>query len=145
MKEDIRVICRRFRKNQTKAEKSLWKLVRNRQIDGFKILRQYPIGFEWNKQIRFFIADFCCHKMKLVIEIDGGIHENQKDYDKMREQIIGQLGYRIIRFSNDEVLYHIEDVIEKLKNTFIRNNSLPFYVGEKGLACRVVALAKTEG
>ncbi len=133
MKEDIRDVCRRFRKNQTKAEKAFWKVVRNRQVDEYKILRQYPIRFEWNDQIRFFIADFYCHEAKFVIEIDGGIHETQKEYDKMREHIIESLGFHVIRFSNDEVLYHIKDVVERLKKSFIKNNSLPFYVGEKGL------------
>ena len=116
MKEDIRDVCRRFRKNQTKGEKAFWKVVRNRQIEGYKILRQYPIKFEWNNQIRFFIADFYCHETKLVIEIDGGIHETQKEYDKMREQIINLLGFQVIRFSNDEVLYHIKEVVEKFRN-----------------------------
>ena len=56
MNEDIREICRRFRKNQTKAEEAFWKVTRNRQIAGNKILKQYPIRFDWNYQIRFFIA-----------------------------------------------------------------------------------------
>ena len=122
MKEDIREVCRRFRKNQTKTEIAFWKVARNRQIAEFKILRQYPIRFEWDNQIRFFIADFYCHKAKLVIEIDGGIHETQKEYDKMREQIINQLGYNIIRFSNNEVLKEIDRVIEKLVIKIQRNN-----------------------
>jgi len=133
MEEDIREVCRRFRKNQTKAEKAFWKVVRNRQIEGYKILRQYPIKFEWNDKIRFFIADFYCHEVNLVIEIDGGIHESQKDYDKMREQIINFIGMKVIRFSNDDVLYHIEEVLIKLRNTLSHNNSLPFFAGEKGL------------
>jgi very-short-patch-repair endonuclease len=122
MKEDIRVICRRFRKNQTKGEKALWEVVRNRQIEGYKVLRQYPIRFEWNDQIRFFIADFYCHKMKLIIEIDGGIHESQKDYDKMREKIINQLGYRIIRLSNEDVLNNLDYVLMQLRNVLLSNN-----------------------
>ncbi len=56
MQEDIRDVCRRFRKNQTKGEKAFWKVVRNGQVEGYKILRQYPIRFEWKEQIRFFIT-----------------------------------------------------------------------------------------
>jgi very-short-patch-repair endonuclease len=119
MEEDIKEVCRRFRKTQTNAYKAFWDVVRNRQINGFKILRQYPIRFEWNDHIRFFIADFYCHEAKLVIEIDGGIHETQNEYDKLREQAINLLGFRVIKFSNDEVLYHIKDVVEKLKNALI--------------------------
>ena len=122
MKKDIREVCRRFRKNQTEGEKTLWKVVRNRQIEGYKILRQYPISFKWNDQIRFFIADFYCHQMKLVIEIDGGIHETQKEYDVIREKIIDQLGYRIIRFSNEDILNNLDYVLIQLRNELISNN-----------------------
>ncbi len=122
MKEDIREVCRRFRKNQTKAEKAFWKVARNRQIAGYKILRQYSIRFDWENQIRFFIADFYCHAAKLVIEIDGGIHETQKIYDKLREQIIYHLGYKVIRFSNEEILKLVDNVIGNLINAIKSNN-----------------------
>ena len=98
MKENVIEICRRFRKEATSAEKKFWQHVRNQQIYCQKFLRQYPIFFEWNDEKRFFIADFYNHKAKLVIEIDGGIHETQKDYDKLREQIINKLGIKVIRF-----------------------------------------------
>ncbi len=122
MKEDIRDVCRRFRKNQTKAEKAFWKVVRNRQVDGYKILRQYPIRFEWNDQIRFFIADFYCHEAKMVIEIDGGINESQKEYDKLREHIIESLGFHVIRFLNNDVLNYIDNVLVRLKDALSNNN-----------------------
>ena len=119
MQEDIREVCRRFRKNQTKAEKAFWKVARNRQISGYKILRQYPIKFHYDNKNRFFIADFYCHEAILVIELDGGIHETQKGYDKLREQIMYNLGYNFVRFSNYDVLNQIEDVIDRLLNTIV--------------------------
>jgi very-short-patch-repair endonuclease len=106
MKESIKEICRRFRKNQTKAESNFWNTVRNRQLEGYKIQRQYPINFEWNNKNKFFIADFYCHEAKLIIEIDGGIHETQKNYDKNRDKIIKLLGYNIIRSQNEEIMKH---------------------------------------
>ena len=112
----ITQIVRELRKNETHAEKIFWKLVRNRQIDGMKFRRQYPIKFKWNDQERYFIADFYCHECKLVIEIDGGIHELQKDYDNLRTKLINYIGIRVIRFSNDEVLNKIEKVKFKLKD-----------------------------
>jgi very-short-patch-repair endonuclease len=115
MKESIKEICRRFRKNQTKAESNFWNTVRNRQLEGYKIQRQYPINFEWNNKNKFFIADFYCHEAKLIIEIDGGIHETQKNYDKNRDKIIKLLGYNIIRFQNEEIMKHLDNVIKKLK------------------------------
>ncbi|RLC54291.1 MAG: hypothetical protein DRH79_00995 [Candidatus Cloacimonadota bacterium] len=86
------------------------------------MLRQYPIKFDWNNQIRFFIADFYCHEAKLVIEIDGCIHQTQKEYDKMRKQIINLLGFRIIRFSNEDILINLNKAIEKLVIIIQRNN-----------------------
>lgn len=65
---------------------------------------------------RFFIADFYCKEKKLVIEIDGGIHEKQREYDKYRTFIIEQLGMRVIRFTNDEVRFETEKVIKELKD-----------------------------
>ncbi|MDA3812710.1 MAG: DUF559 domain-containing protein, partial [Candidatus Cloacimonetes bacterium] len=80
----ITQVVRELRKKETLAEKKFWELVRNRQISGKKFRRQYPITFEWNDKIRYFVADFYCHECKLIIEIDGGIHELQKDYDILR-------------------------------------------------------------
>jgi len=78
---NITQVVRELRKEETLAEKKFWSFVRNRQINGMKFRRQYPISFEWDDQIKHFIADFYCHEFKLVIEIDGGIHEQQKNYD----------------------------------------------------------------
>ena len=110
----INQICRDLRKNSTPAEKKFWQIVRNRQIKGFKFNRQYPINFEINDVKRFFVADFYCHNLKLVIEIDGGIHETQRDYDKLRTEMINRLGMNVYRFSNTEVLNNIDVVIKKL-------------------------------
>ena len=112
---DITQVVRELRKEETLAEKKFWNLVRNRQINGMKFRRQYPISFEWDDQIKHFIADFYCHESKLVIEIDGGIQELQKNYDILRTYIINQLRIKVIRFSNKEVLNNIESVLVKLK------------------------------
>jgi len=82
---------------------------------GCKFNRQYPIVFEIDDIRRFFIADFYCHQLRLVIEIDGGIHEKQKDYDKLRSAIINRLGLNVFRFDNKDVLNGIDVVVEKLE------------------------------
>ena len=84
MKAIITQTARNLRKNATKAEKIFWESVRNRKIKNKKFYRQYPIEFEYYDKIRHFIADFYCHECKLVVEIDGGIHETQKEYDSPR-------------------------------------------------------------
>lgn len=111
----IKEVCRNLRCNSTSAEKLFWKTVRNRNIKSYKFNRQYPIVFEIDDVRRFFVADFYCHQLRLVIEIDGGIHETQKDYDELRTTIINILGVNVFRFSNIEVLNEINVVVEKLE------------------------------
>jgi very-short-patch-repair endonuclease len=115
MFEIIKKATRNLRRNATPAETEFWQVVRNRSIGGLKFYRQRSIQFEMDGSIRFFIADFYCEQMKLVVELDGGIHDCQKEYDKYRTFIIEQLGLQVVRFSNDEVLNDIESVIERLR------------------------------
>ncbi|HHE39127.1 MAG TPA: DUF559 domain-containing protein [Candidatus Cloacimonetes bacterium] len=103
-----------LRKHSTKAEKIFWNAVRNRKIENLKFNRQFPLYFEYEGRKRFFIADFYCHEMKLVVEIDGGIHETQKDCDELRTAIINELGMKVIRFNNEKVIKNLNEVIEEL-------------------------------
>lgn len=111
----IKQVCRNLRINSTPAEKLFWETVRNRQIKGYKFNRQYPIVFEIDNNRRFFVADFYCHQLQVVIEIDGGIHETQKDYDELRTKIISHLGMQVFRFLNAEALNETDLVVEKLE------------------------------
>lgn len=97
-----------LRKNQTNAEKLLWGKIRNKRLEGFRFLRQYSIGR--------YIADFYCSKANVVIEVDGGIHNQveNKEYDLIREEIIKANGIRIIRFHNDEIINNIDTVLKRL-------------------------------
>ncbi len=112
----IKEIVRDLRNNQTSAEKIFWGYVRNRKLNGYKFLRQYPIIFSINNKRRFFIADFYCAEHGLIIEIDGEIHEYQKDYDELREWIIKKIGYKIIRFNNQKIINNIESVLNRIRN-----------------------------
>ncbi len=104
MKEVIKSAARHLRKNQTNSEAIFWEAVRNRNYNGLKFLRQHPIKFNYFGEDRFFIADFYCAEKKLVIEIDGKIHEKQKEYDKLRTYIINQLGMKVIRIKNEDFI-----------------------------------------
>ena len=106
--------ARKLRKQSTRAERIFWKVVRHRNINNKKFNRQFPIYFEYEGQKRFFIADFYCHERKLIIEIDGGIHEQQKDYDELRTAIINELGMKVIRFKNELVMNNLDEVIKEL-------------------------------
>lgn len=102
----IRERANHLRKTTTDAEQLLWKNLRNRKLGGFKFRRQHPIDI--------FIADFYCHEIKLVIEIDGEIHKYQKEYDIGRTAELERFGIKVIRFSNDDVLLNVVNVCEAI-------------------------------
>ena len=113
-KRSITELARELRKNPTYSEKRLWKILRRRQMNGYKFLRQKPLIYEENYRIQsFFIADFYCSRLKLVIEVDGKIHNYQKHYDKERDKVINNLGLQVIRIKNEEV-EHLDRAREKI-------------------------------
>ncbi len=114
MKTEVRSRQKVLRRNQTPAEAHLWGYLRNRKFHGVKFLRQHAIVFSYGGPVHYFIADFCCHEFKLIIEIDGGIHEMQKEYDEMRECTLKEMGFSILRFSNEEVLNETDIVLQKI-------------------------------
>jgi very-short-patch-repair endonuclease len=86
-----------LRRNRPSAEEILWACLRNHRLIGAKFRRQHPLGR--------YIADFYCHEARLAIELQGGIHNqtDQREYDAIREEVIEQLGIKILHFTNDEV------------------------------------------
>ena len=107
----LKTYARENRKNATVAETVLWDLLRNNAI-GVTFLRQHVIGD--------YIVDFVSRQNGLIIEVDGGYHAEprQQDDDHEREQELEQMGYHIIRFSNEEVLFDTENVIEQITSYF---------------------------
>ena len=105
-KKHLFVKAKELRINMTYAETLLWEKLRNKQINGVKIRRQHPINR--------FIADFYCHRARLVIEVDGEIHNYQKEYDIGRSEEMGNFNIKVIRFSNKEVIENLENVITKI-------------------------------
>jgi very-short-patch-repair endonuclease len=101
-------LARTLRRNQTETEKRLWRHLRNRGLAGCKFRRQYPIGP--------YIADFVCLEQRLVIEADGGQHMEQVAEDKRRTEFIELLGFKVLRFWNNEVLQDIEAVLNVILN-----------------------------
>jgi len=96
--------ARQLRRNSTEEEKILWQKLRNRKFHGLKFLRQHPLVYdEINGKILFFVSDFYCAEKKAIIEIDGKIHDFQKDYDEKREEILKNMGFKILRFKNQEI------------------------------------------
>jgi very-short-patch-repair endonuclease len=99
-----------MRNKMTQAEKAVWGLLRSNKMLGYRFKAQHPIDI--------FIADFYCHELKLVIEIDGGIHRSkeQKEYDIGREAELERFDIRVIRFTNEEVENDIEQVRNKIES-----------------------------
>ena len=114
LKDNARKLSRELRKKSTEAEKTLWTYLRNRKLNNIKFLRQHRIFFDYENEKRFFIADFYCAGKKLIIEVDGEVHLNREDEDAIRENILKNLGYRVIRFNNKEVIDNVERVIKKI-------------------------------
>ncbi|MEI6048812.1 MAG: endonuclease domain-containing protein [Bacteroidota bacterium] len=108
---DIFKKAKELRRYETEAEKRLWSMLSRNQMLGLQFRRQHPINR--------FIVDFYSVKIKLVIEVDGNIHEipENKVYDIGRSQILNDFGITVIRFSNDQIIDDIKNVIEIIKET----------------------------
>jgi very-short-patch-repair endonuclease len=108
-----------LRKEMTDAEQALWSKIRKRQLLGYKFRRQHPI-----KQ---FIADFYCHERKLVIEVDGGYHNEptQAEHDQQRTYELEKMGIQVLRFKNEEIMIDMEGVIEKIRKLLTSHGPHP--------------------
>ena len=95
-----------MRYEPTPAEKALWDRLRDRQVSGCKFRRQQAIDR--------FVVDFYCAERKLILEVDGPIHQTQQAQDVERQGYLETLGLRVIRFTNDEILNDMNGVIERL-------------------------------
>lgn len=95
-----------LRKSMTVPEIILWKKLNDRKIFNTKFRKQHPVSF--------FIVDFYCHEYKLVIEVDGEIHNDSKEHDENRTAELNKFGLRVLRFTNDEVYCNMDSIIKKI-------------------------------
>ncbi|MEJ5262344.1 MAG: methionine synthase [Ignavibacterium sp.] len=109
--ELLKEFVKQNRSSPTSAEEKMWEILRDRRLENYKFRRQHIIGK--------YIADFVCIPQKLVIEIDGLIHQlpENKESDEIRAQWLESVGFRVIRFTNEQVLNNTEDVLQKILNT----------------------------
>jgi len=105
---NLKQYSRQLRENMTDAERHLWAKIRMKQLKGYQFYRQKPIGD--------YIVDFFCPRAKLVIEVDGSQHFSDEitEYDRIRNEYLGSLGLRVLRFTNINVLTHIEGIVESI-------------------------------
>ena len=106
----LKAFARENRYNQTDAEKCLWQQLRCEEL-GVKFKRQHVICD--------FIADFVCLEKMLIVEVDGAYHftDTQMEYDMYRTEELEQFGFRVLRFTNEEVIHETEKVINKIKES----------------------------
>jgi very-short-patch-repair endonuclease len=110
--KELKELARKNRNNPTEAEEIMWNKVLRDKRTGYKFLRQKPIDR--------FIADFYCSELNIVIEVDGGSHNQKKAYDEARDVFLKQVGISTIRFTNDEVINNIELVRQKLVVSLVK-------------------------
>jgi len=97
-----------LRHHATPAEQILWKYLSGKQLMGLKFRRQHVI--------QPYIVDFYCREKKLVIEVDGGTHLEQQEYDERREVYLKNKGFKIIRFINTDIKENISEVLKIIQN-----------------------------
>ena len=101
--------ARNLRKESTPEEEKIWDVLRNRKFHNYKFRRQHVI--------EGFVVDFYCKNLRLAIEVDGKIHERQKEYDELRQRLIEEKGIKFIRVTNEEVNRDIEIFFSKIIGT----------------------------
>lgn len=105
-----------LRHNMTDSEKLLWNELRSRKLSGFKFLRQHPILYSGNlKRYNYFVTDFYCAQKKIIIELDGPIHDTAEEYDRFRESELEEIGFYILRIRNEE-LVNMGKVLQKISD-----------------------------
>jgi very-short-patch-repair endonuclease len=109
--------ARRLRRNQTDAERLLWFRLRDRRLAGWKFKRQVPIDR--------FVVDFFCADAKLIVELDGGQHEQDKERDADRTRVLAAMGYFVMRFWNHDVVRNMDGVLEEILSTINQHRSEP--------------------
>jgi very-short-patch-repair endonuclease len=107
--KNLKQLSRQLRENMTDAERHLWSKIRMKQLKGYQLYRQKPIGD--------YIVDFFCPRAKLVVEIDGSQHlvGETIQYDRIRDDYLSSHGLRVLRFTNSDVMRNIEGVIESIE------------------------------
>jgi len=104
---EIEKAARKLRNNLTLAEARLWEALRSKQLEGLRFRCQHPVGN--------FILDFYCPAIRLVVEVDGEIHDSQTEYDNARTAKLTEYGYKVLRFKNEQVMNDLPKVLAEIR------------------------------
>ena len=107
--------AQKLRDNSTPGEIRLWsKVLRARGFHGYQFNRQFPMGR--------YIVDFVCRKLKLVVEVDGSSHQFKQEEDKIRDEYLQSVGYRVLRVAESAVMHDLDNVIRALETYLLPDN-----------------------
>jgi cyclase len=111
--------AKRLRDSMTAAEQALWGALQSNKVSGFRFKPQHPISY--------FVADFYCHAARLIIELDGAVHDavDQSEYDANRTYMLEELELRVIRFRNEEVFSDINSVLTRIIEQLQKSERTP--------------------
>ncbi|KTE01784.1 hypothetical protein ATE68_11030 [Sphingopyxis sp. H038] len=101
--------ARELRNAATPAERALWRCLSGRKIGGWKFSRQMPVGP--------YFADFLCREAQLIVELDGYSHDMRQAYDQHRDHWLTENGFRVLRFTNSDVMANVEGVVSEIERT----------------------------
>ena len=104
---ELLLVSKQLRKSQTEVEEIVWKNLKSKKLNGLKFRRQVPYDT--------FVLDFLCPSKKVILEIDGKIHLKSKIRDQERDEYFLEKGYKILRVKNEEVLYDLDSVLQRIK------------------------------
>jgi adenine-specific DNA-methyltransferase len=99
--------ARGFRQVPTRSEAILWQAIRDRKLDGLKFRRQHPVGP--------YVADFCCAEARLIVEVDGPVHDSHQQRDRDRQQLLEAAGYRVLRIPSEDIERDVRPVLAKIR------------------------------
>jgi len=120
---ELQTAARAMRRQPTAAEDHLWQALRNNAL-GVRFRRQHPVGR--------FILDFWCPEARLVVEVDGCIHDTQQERDAARTEVLESFNYHEIRFRNEEVLQNLPAVLERIRAEIASRTQFPPSPGSSG-------------
>jgi very-short-patch-repair endonuclease len=110
LKQKMTEVARLFRKEPTASEEILWQAIRGRKLDGRRFRRQQPIGV--------FVVDFYCSAEKLIVEVDGAIHELQREHDQQRQELLESLGLKMVRVTSKQVETDIDSALALIRQFY---------------------------
>jgi very-short-patch-repair endonuclease len=110
LKQKMTGVARQFRKKPTASENILWQAIRGRKLDGRRFRRQQPIGV--------FVVDFLCSSERLIVEVDGSVHDFQQERDQQRQNFLESLNFKIVRITNEQVERDLNSALASIRQAF---------------------------